>query len=131
MPIWHFYNILNKHINKDNNNYWTKYDIIRNTYINLKKNPKDKTRKVLWNFCINKQIDINTTDINNKNKILEKDYSKTGFTCHLFNIFKNNHNFCLEKKQEICEICEKVYELDENLYILYIIINEENIEFDI
>ena len=82
-------------------------------------------------ICINKQIDINKTEINNKKKILDSGFTKNGFICQLFNIFKNNKNFCLiEKKQALCEICGNCFEIEDNLYNLYIIINEENIKFD-
>ena len=62
--------------------------------------------------------------------ILEPGFSNSGFICELFNIFKNNISFLSGwKKQELCEICGKVYEYNDDIFNLYIIINDGNIKF--
>ena len=91
----------------------------------LKNDPNEHNKSMIWNYFILKQIDISTTEIDNKNIIVETGFGISGYVVQLLKIFKNNTYFCLkEQRHEKCEICgyDKVFEEEMHNHLL--VINE-------
>ena len=94
--IFYIFDYMNKIINKLNPIIYK----IHNLIINIKKDFNRKNRDLLWKYFIDNKIDIFSTDINNKNSILENGYRVNGFIVQLFSIFKNNVNFNIKEKKK-------------------------------
>jgi hypothetical protein len=65
--------------------------ILQNTHNlmkNIKNNPSDYNKKMLWEYFIKMQIDILSTEINNKFKIIETDFGISGFIVQLFQFLR-------------------------------------------
>ena len=82
---------------------------IHNLMTQIKNNPHQIGIKELWKYCIQHKIDIERTEINNINNIVESSFGINGTIVILFIIFKNNKYFCIsEERQEICQICNNI-----------------------
>ena len=80
-------------------------DILQNIH-NLISQIKNSSGQVgikeLWKYCIQHKIDIERTEINNINKIVESCFGINGTKVQSFSIFKNNKHFCIsEERQKI------------------------------
>lgn len=60
---------------------------------NIINKPSDYNRELIWDYFINMRIDVFSTEINDKNKIIDTGFGKSGFIIQLFQIFKNNSLF--------------------------------------
>ena len=76
------------------------------------------------------QIGVFSTEINDKNKIIDTGFGKSRFIIQLFQIIKNNSLFCLkEKRNEKCEICSYIKNFLDTLHDHIIVCSEYNINF--
>lgn len=91
--------------------------------------PVLEKRNKLWNYCINKKIDILETDNNDRSVVINNGFGLNGYIVQLFSIFKDIKYFCIkEKRLEICQICSRTKEFSENFHSHLITINENNIK---
>ena len=76
-------------------------------------------------YCIRNKIDIERTEINNSENIVQSGFGINGAVVQLFSIFKNDKNFCIEeRRKEICQICNNIREFDPTFHSHLIIIDE-------
>ena len=101
---------------------------IHNLMTQIKNNPCQVGIKELWEYCIQHKIDIERTEINNINIILESGFGIDGAIIQLFSIFKNNKHFCIsEERQEIYQICNNIKCFKNTLHSHLIIIDENGL----
>lgn len=50
---------------------------------NILNNPNNETREKLWEYFILKNIDINSTSLNNKNLFVDTGFSQSGYIFQL------------------------------------------------
>ena len=92
---------------------------------NIKNNPNHDGINHLWEYCIRNKIDIERTEINNSENIVQNGFGINGAVVQLFSIFKNDKNFCIEeRRKEICQICNNIREFDPTFHSHLIIIDE-------
>jgi len=97
---------------------------------NIKSNPTEENKNILWKYCINKKIDIMETQIENKNIVIDNGFGESGFIIQLFGIFKANNNFCLkEQRNEKCQICNNLKIINEEYHNHIICISESDLKF--
>ena len=66
----------------------------------IRYDPINNSINRLWDYCIKNKIDIERTEINNVNNIVESGFGSNDIIVQLFSIFKNEEDFCiLEKRQ--------------------------------
>ena len=125
--VFCIYDFIEENYNKFNKILQCTHDFMKN----IKNNPSEYNRKSIWDFFIKMQIDVFSTQINDKNKIIDTGFGKSGFIVQLFQIFKNNYYFCLkERRSEKCEICSYIKNFPDTLHDHIIVCNEFNINFN-
>ena len=73
---------------------------IHNLMKEIRYDPINNSINRLWDYCIKNKIDIERTEINNVNNIVESGFGSNDIIVQLFSIFKNEEDFCiLEKRQ--------------------------------
>ena len=81
-------------------------------------------RNDIWKYFINNKFDIEQTEINDNNNIINNGFGMNGFICQLFSIFKNSDIFCIkEHREEHCQICNNIKIYPQNLHNHFIIID--------
>ena len=101
---------------------------IHNLMTQIKNNPGQVVIKELWKYCIQHKIDIERTEINNINNIVESGFGINGTIVQSFSIFKNNKHFCIsEERQEIYQICNNIKCFKPTLHSHLIIIDAKGL----
>ena len=98
---------------------------------NIKINPNNDGIKALWLYCIKNKIDVERTEINNIDNVVNSGFGLNGAIVQLFAIFKNEENFCIkEKRQEVCQICNNIKEFEPSFHSHLIIIDEAGLNMN-
>ena len=99
--------------------------------IRLKDDRRNEIRNDIWKHFINNKIDIEQTEINNNNNIINNGFGMNGFICQLFSNFKNSDIFCIkEHREEHCQICNNIKIYRHNLHNHFIIIDEQGLSLN-
>ena len=98
---------------------------------NIKRTPNNDGIKDLWLYCIKNKIDVERTEINNSDNVVNSGFGLNGAIVQLFAIFKNDENFCIkEKRQEVCQICNNIKEFEPSFHSHLIIIDEAGLNMN-
>lgn len=118
------YEFLINNIENQNTYLKTFHDFIKS----LKDDRKNEIRNDIWKYFINNKIDIEQTQINNNDNVINNGFGMNGFICQLFSIFKNSDIFCIkEHREENCQICNNIKIYQHNLHNHFIIIDEQGL----
>jgi len=126
----YFFSIYEFMINNiENQNTYLK--IFHNFIMMLKDDRKKEIRNDIWKYLINNKIDIEQTEINNNNNVINNGFGMNRFIRQLFTIFKNSDIFCIKEHcEEHCQICNNIKIYQHNLHNHFIIIDEQGLSLN-